>query len=386
MTTTTTTSWKTTPIRPLPLIGGPQSAFARLFPEKYRQQEELLKKQRSKSSDNQRLNNDQIKIEHRTSDDNDNKQKLRRSYRVRLHSNINNNFQNHTKSEPYLNKIHLSSDYSKHNINYNNNNPVTMYHTNSDDITYTQTIGARYLRSPTSPSPEPLVFREKQTISPNSTTPSIPPRTPSLLIVRKQPSTSPKYQPSEMITKTLPSPPTVPRRVIIKHIPPLPVKPRPVIIEKCSSSKPTKEHRVLHQHTEQSRPIQRNLILRYEPPRVKIKQEIQNFGWFRVDPKLYQAQHGSTLRRTESIRQVLENIGCNADLITSTGYNTCYSSTTNQTNNSSQYDYPRQTTRFTNKQLNTFIGSSIPTTTTKEHYYDVPRQYDDDNTEVFSIV
>ncbi|CAF1108222.1 unnamed protein product [Rotaria sp. Silwood1] len=365
MTTTATTSWKTTLLRPTPLIGGPQSAFARLFPEKYRQQEEL-KKQRSKSSDNHCLNNDRIIIEHRTNDDdNDNNQKLRRSGRIRFHSNVNDSFQNLTKSEPHLNQIHLSSDYSKYYMNYDTNY--------TDDITYTQTIGIRYLRPPTPPSPEPLVIREIQTTLPDepssliiSTTPPIPPRTPSPLIVREQPPTPPAYQPTEIITKNLPLPSSGPRHVTIKHISPFPAKPRPVIIEKWLPYKATIERRVLYQRTEQIQPIQHNLILQYEQPRVKIKQEIQNFGCFRVDPKIYQAQHGSSLRRTDSIRKVLENIGCNADLITSTEYNTCYYSTMNQTNNSSHYDYPRQTT-------------------TTEHHYDVPRKYDEE-TEVFSTV
>jgi hypothetical protein len=209
-----------------------------------------------------------------------------------------------------------------------------------------------------------------------------PPRTPSPLIVREQPPTPPEYQPAKVITKTLPPPPAAPRRVIIKRIPPLPAKPRPVIIEKWLPYKTTTERPILYQRaekTQQIRPIQRNLILQYDPPRVQIKQELQNFGCFRVDPKLYQAQHGSALRRTESIRRVLEKIGCNADLITSTGYNTCYSSSSNQTNNLPHYDYPRPSkTCFTDEQLDALIGSSVPQPpSTTEHHYDVPRIYDD---------
>jgi hypothetical protein len=67
------------------------------------------------------------------------------------------------------------------------------------------------------------------------------------------------------------------------------------------------------------------------------------------------------------------------DLITSTGYNTCYTSSFNQTDHASHYDYPRQTTKtcFTDEQLNALIGTSIPTTT--ESHYDIPRVYDDDD-------
>lgn len=216
----------------------------------------------------------------------------------------------------------------------------------------------------------------------------IPPRTPSPLIVREEPPSPPEYQPPKVITKTLPPPPTPPRRVIIKRIPPLPAKPRPVIIEKWLPYKKPSERPILYQRaekTEQLRPQQRNLILQYEPARVKIKQELQNFGCFRVDPNIYRSQHGSSLRRTESIRRVLKDIGCDADLITSTGFNTCYSSLSNQTMPCSHYDYPRQTTTcFTDEQLDALIGSVVPTKTTtttiNEPHYDVPRIYDDDDT------
>jgi hypothetical protein len=171
-------------------------------------------------------------------------------------------------------------------------------------------------------------------------------------------------------------------------MPPLPAKPRPVIIEKWLPYKKTTERPVLYQRTEktqQNQPIQRNLILQYEPPRVQIKQELQNFGCFRVDPEIYRARYGSSLRRTESIRKVLQDMGFDTDLIISTGYNTCYSSSLNRTNHSSHYDYPRQTTCFTDEQLDSLIGSSVPTTKTESHY-DVPRIYDEDQTKIESTV
>jgi hypothetical protein len=165
-------------------------------------------------------------------------------------------------------------------------------------------------------------------------------------------------------------------------MPPLPAKPRPVIIEKWLPYRQAAERPVLYQRTEKTesnRPMQRNLILQYDQPRVQIKQELQNFGCFRVDPAIYRAQHGTSLRRTESIRKVLKDIGCDVDLITSTGYNTCYSSS-NQPNYFSHYDYPRQstTTCFTDAQLDALIGSSVPLTTTESHY-DIPRVYNGDD-------
>ena len=107
--------------------------------------------------------------------------------------------------------------------------------------------------------------------------------------------------------------------MIIKRIPPLPAKPRPVIIEKWLPYKTPAERPVVYERAEQREQNlspQRNVILQYEPARVRIEQEIQNAGYFRVDPAIYQAQFGSELRRTDSIRRILQDIGCNPNVIT----------------------------------------------------------------------
>lgn len=207
----------------------------------------------------------------------------------------------------------------------------------------------------------------------------IPPRTPSPVIFREQPPVLPKPQPPKVITKTLPPLPTPPRRVIFKRMPSLPAKPRPVIIEKWLPYRQTKERPILYERAEklvQNRPLQRNLILEYDPPRVHIKQELQNFGCFRVDPEIYRAEHGSALQSTDSIRRMLQKLGCDPNLITSTGYNTCYSSCHSPAshNESSR----TATTCFTDEQLDALIGTAVPRTIPTESHYDVPRVYDDD--------
>ena len=183
------------------------------------------------------------------------------------------------------------------------------------------------------------------------------PRTPSPLIVREQPPSPPPLQPTKVITKTLPPPPAPPRRVIYKRVPPLPAKPRPLIIEKWLPYKDPPERKVLYERAAQKQQAtnqpRRNLILQYQPANVKIEQEIQNVGCFRVDPDVYRAQFGSTLRRTESIRQVLESIGCNPDLITSTR---CQNATIRSRPN---------TTCFTDQQLSELITSSQSTANLK---------------------
>lgn len=189
------------------------------------------------------------------------------------------------------------------------------------------------------------------------------------MFVREQPPTPPEHQPRRVITKTLPAPAARPRRVIIKRMPPLPAKPRPLIIEKWLPYKSPPERPILYEraeHVEQPRPAQRNLILQYEPAHVRIEQEFQNVGYFRVDPEAYRAQFGSSLRRTDSIRRVLEDIGCNPDLLTSTGYDAT----------TAQADYRPHggpiTTCFTDQQLTELIGSSSTARNRPQSHYDTP--------------
>jgi len=195
----------------------------------------------------------------------------------------------------------------------------------------------------------------------------IPPRTPSPLIVREQPPPLPQYEPAKIITKTLPAPPPPARRVIIRRMPPLPAKPRPVIIEKWLPYKTPPERPVVYERASQfeaPRQAQRNLILQYGPAQVRVEQDIQNAGCYRVDPDIYRAQFGTSLRRTDSIRKVLQDIGLNPDLVTSNGYQTCfpsnledYSSVSTSTANAN-YHYPKQTERFCpDERSSEFIGS-----------------------------
>jgi hypothetical protein len=159
-----------TPIRRVNLINGPQSAFARLFPDKYRQEEEIKNRQRSKS----------IEIHHAISDSDDDdddesddqKESIRKSRRVTFFTNEDDSLKTRTKSEPYLNQMHLNND-----INYDPS-PEVIYRDNPDDVVYTQKVGVRYLKPPTPPPPGPILIREIQ---------SIPPQDPPPLVVSTTP-------------------------------------------------------------------------------------------------------------------------------------------------------------------------------------------------------
>ncbi|CAF1677242.1 unnamed protein product [Adineta ricciae] len=403
--TTTATSWDSTPVKRGNFICGPHSAFARLFPDKYRHQEESTRKPRSLSIDTQRAGVDHVTIPRIPSDNEDCGgclDKVKRSRRVRFDTNeYDNSLHIRTKSEPYLNRVDLSTEYLGNEINCDPN-PEVIRCDNPKEVVYTQKVGVRYLRPPTPPPPGPLVIREVHPAPPVdppplivSTTPPLPPRTPSPIIVREEPPTPPVYQPPKVITKKLPPLPTPPRRVVIKRKPPLPAKPRPVIIEKWLPYKATPQRPILYQRAEdvdRNRCPQRNVIVQYDPPRVHVKQKVQTFGCFRVDPEAYRAQHGPSLQSTNSIRKVLEKIGCNTDLITSTGYSTNYSTAYNQNENCSHYDYPRQsTTCFTDEQLDALIGTAIPSMKSQstENHYDIPKlchDNDDYNLRISSTV
>ena len=173
----TRTTWETTPIRHVNLVSGPQSAFARLFPEKYRQQEEYHRQQRSKSSDHHRTHIEQIPVQYVVSDNEEvesdyQESEIRKSRRVRFMTDDGNSFHTRTKSEPYLNDLHLNDD-----LNYDPH-PEVVHRENSDDITYTQKVGVRYLKPPTPPPPGPILIREIQPTPPKNPPPLVVSTTP----------------------------------------------------------------------------------------------------------------------------------------------------------------------------------------------------------------
>jgi hypothetical protein len=172
-----TATWETSPIRRVNLISGPHSAFARLFPDKYRQQEEFIEKQRSKSSDNhQHSNIDRFRTSDDDDDDDIDNKGVRKSRRVRFYTNEDETLKTRTKSEPYLNQMSMS-EFCPDDVNYDPN-PEIIRHKNPDNITYTQKVGVRYLKPPTPPPPGPILIREIQSTPPNDPPPLVVSTTP----------------------------------------------------------------------------------------------------------------------------------------------------------------------------------------------------------------
>jgi hypothetical protein len=170
----TTTHLEKSPIRRVNLVSGPQSAFARLFPDRYRQeQDELARKQRSiSSSDNQYYNFDRMK----TTDADESSRKSRRvSFYDQQHDEYQyeeNRSHTRTKSDPYLDEdlMHIPLNYDP--------NPEIIYRDNPHKVVYTQKVGVRYLKPPTPPPPSPIIIRERHATPPREPPPMIISTTP----------------------------------------------------------------------------------------------------------------------------------------------------------------------------------------------------------------
>lgn len=155
----TTTHLEKSPLRRVNVISGPQSAYARLFPDKYRrEQEELARRQRSKSIESRRYNFD------RNNDDNEPRET---SHRVSFYDEYDR-----ANSNSYLHE-----DVSRIPLNYDPN-PDIIYRDNPNKLVYVQKVGVRYLKPPTPPPPEPIIIRERH---------ATPPRNPPPLIISATP-------------------------------------------------------------------------------------------------------------------------------------------------------------------------------------------------------
>ena len=177
----TTTQLEKSPMRRVNLVTGPQSAFARLFPNKYRQEQEEYTRQhqRSKSSssaaaDNQRYNFDRYK-----SNDDDDYGTVRKSRRVILYDGENDEYLSNQTDFNNRAKFKQSyqEDISRIPLNYDPD-PEIVYRDNPNKITYVQKVGVRYLKPPTPPPSEPIIIRERHATPPQEPPPMVISTTP----------------------------------------------------------------------------------------------------------------------------------------------------------------------------------------------------------------
>jgi hypothetical protein len=183
------------------LVGGPRSAFARLFPDRYREeQEQFSHHQRSKSSDDQRYNFDrdchyqqqhpqQQQQQHTVIDDYHSQDMLSKSDRMTFNTDELNQLRGRARSESRLNDTthqyyNISSTGSIHSdevkqmpLNYDPD-PEIVYRDNPDKLVYIQKVGIRYLKPPTPPTPGALLIREVQATPPPEPPPLVITTTP----------------------------------------------------------------------------------------------------------------------------------------------------------------------------------------------------------------
>jgi hypothetical protein len=203
-------------------------------------------------------------------------------------------------------------------------NPEIIRKKSEKPIVYNQEIAIRYLRPPTPPPPGPLIIREEKGIILPTAPPLImrqkPPRpeTPAPLVIREAPPQSPNYVESKIITipgKRLPPPP---RKVIVERLPPLPSRPQAIIIERWLPYKQQKRRVIFTGLKESENLVQkkeRNIIIQWEPPEIKIKKDFKDLGVVRVNPKEYIEKYGSALQSINEMPDVVKEIEAQNKLI-----------------------------------------------------------------------
>ena len=208
--------WKSSPIQPYHLRCGPQSAFARLFPERYRREQETVSKQRSLSNDHLHPDLPSI-VSHCFSDDDDLKNcngKRTRS-RVTFSTVVKEKYTVLAKSESHLAETpKQKTDYYEPFSSYPDIEclrPKLIYQAGPYRLLCIPRVDARYLR--------PMVLS-------------------SLALLPRTLSSAPsEYRLKAMSKESLASIRSAPRRVVNRRLPPLPTRPRSVIFEKWLSYK-----------------------------------------------------------------------------------------------------------------------------------------------------
>ena len=195
-------------------------------------------------------------------------------------------------------------------------NPKIIHKRFKKQIQYVQKLAVVYLKPPTPPEPGEIIIN----IEPDKVTSQAPPviirqhpprsQTPKPLIIREAPLELPQPIGPKLITisgKRLPPPP---RKVIIERLAPLPQKPQSVIIERWLPYNGSMKQRVI---VKKAPPVPqiappRNVIVQWEAPTVKIRQEVNYLGIIRADPAEYVKKYGSSLTHHSSLPQYFKDI------------------------------------------------------------------------------
>lgn len=206
-------------------------------------------------------------------------------------------------------------DIKDYTINVDNN-PQIIAKKITNQTEYIQELCIQYLRPPTPPLPGDIIITQEKNVA---TAPAPPliirqqpmrPATPEPLIFRELPPEPPAPVGRVKITvsgKRLPPPP---RKVIIERLMPLPKKPQNVIIERWLPYKPVKR-RVIFNKLSAPEPNMikpKNVIIQWEAPNVKVKQETKYLGVIRADPNAYVSKYGNDIKLSNELPDFVKNI------------------------------------------------------------------------------
>jgi len=181
-------------------------------------------------------------------------------------------------------------------------NPEVINKASSQQLEYVQELAIRYLRPPTPPAPGDIeIIAEANVLTP----PAPPliirqqparPETPEPQVIREAPPQPPKPVGAKRIVipgRRLPPPP---RKLIIERLAALPAKPQSVLIERWLAFKQLKR-RVIYRAAGAD-PVAvkpRNVIVQWESPKARIRQEVKYLGEIRANPAEYVARYGVSL-------------------------------------------------------------------------------------------
>lgn len=190
--------------------------------------------------------------------------------------------------------------------------PEVIQKTSLETLNYVQPVSIKYLKPPSPPPAGDIIIkREKDILLPKAPPliirqrPQMP-ATPETLVYREQPPEMPEVLEQKVISisgKKLPPPP---RRLIIEKLPALPAKPQAIVIEKwLQCERQTRRVKFIRAERVENWKAEKNLIIQWDAPRVKVTKDIQLLGTQRCDPFEYRRKFESTMLSTSQMLRIL---------------------------------------------------------------------------------
>ncbi|CAF3368501.1 unnamed protein product [Rotaria sp. Silwood1] len=242
----------------------------------------------------------------------------------------------------HTNSLEETNEYLERSANniYKDPNPqIIQLATTDHPAAYEQRIFVRYLQPPAPPPPGPLIIKEVR-LSQLPSHRSLCIRkhvsslcSPSSLIFRERPPTSPPYSSNETITRYSSAIPVRPRSAGIEHFSTLPEEPRDIVTERWVSYEPRPERYTIVETapsaTKSSKP--RNTIVVYGDDEARTVRQCQNLGIIQENPVDYVVRYWEPLLGSETLVQQARNAGVIEDISSSASASSIYTNTRRST-------------------------------------------------------